>query len=173
MDDTNQIVEILEGIWPRNKAKGLYAQVALCQDIDAGRFGLDASEKFLSGCWFLAPKEADFYKFRFSFFVHPSVRASDEDTISPKEVLGEKYRPFHAIAEFLNNAGIGVIYVTTLTQNGELPLENIMTRNYEAIEWNFDSFQNGKFAPNNSSEFFEEWSGNRGRASRGNEWQTQ
>lgn len=128
MSKTTQITDILESFWPPNKAKGLYAQTRLIDDGKSGAFGRDASEKLFGGCWFFAPKGPDFYKFRFSFFVDPIVRKTGSSVGHPKELLGEKYRPFHAIAEFLKNTGIGVVYVVTSTADGQLPLEMIKNR---------------------------------------------
>ena len=104
---TQNIVEILEALWPKNKAKGLLAQMVFSNEIDSGVFGSDASEKLVPGCWLLAPKEYNFYKFRFCFFTHPEVLADDVLDSNPKTLLGDMYRPFHAVAEFMNAAGVG------------------------------------------------------------------
>lgn len=165
MNGVHTITEILDDMWPRNKAKGQYAQTTLTSNIFDGSFGPDAREKFFSGCWFLAPREAQFYRFRFSFFVHPSVKRIDETPATPREILGERYRPFHAISEFLNNGGIGVIYVVARTQDGTLPLQQISRRNYRDITWTFASFENGEFVQRDALDFFEEWHGGRGRPS--------
>lgn len=176
MNGTHTIIEILDDMWPRNKAKGIYAQTTLTRDVLAGTFGSDAYEKFFSGCWFLAPKETEFYKFRFSFFVHPSVKRTDETSANPKEILGERYRPFHAMSEFLNNAGIGAVYVVARTQDGALPLQQIGRRIYQGITWTFASFENGEFVQRDPSGFFNKWPGNRGRPTyrkRPDEWEVQ
>ena len=64
----NTIVKILQDFWPKNKAKGLLAQAILTNEIKENVFGKNGKDKFLPGCWLLAPKSIDFYKFRFSFF---------------------------------------------------------------------------------------------------------
>lgn len=169
MSANPMIVNILENFWPKNKAKGLLAQTILMQEVAAGDFGPEAEEKLLTGCWLLAPKGADFYKYRFCFFVHPRVmRAADEFT--PKAVFGDLYRPFHAIAEFMNNAGIGVLYVVPVTETGELPLDEILARGFTNINWVFLSFQNGEFIERDPREFFDRWPGDRGRAGNATAW---
>lgn len=172
MDIRSKIVEILEDFWPKNKAKGLLAQTIFSQEIEANNFGRDAKEKHLSGCWLISPKSTDFYKFRFCFFVHPKVIKSAEITAEIKELLGEKYRPFHAIAEFMNNAGIGIVYVIVHTVNGDLQFGKIKERNFESINWHFFSFEGDSFVTRDPVKFFERWEGNRGRASYGHGWDT-
>lgn len=168
-----KIVEILEAFWPKNKAKGLLAQTVFKHEIEEGGFGRDAKEKTLSGCWLLAPKESDFYKFRFCFFVHSSVMKTSETENDPKNILGDTYRPFHAISEFMCNAGIGVVYVIPTTENGELPLDEIKNRNFENIRWKFFTFENGNFVSKDPIAFFGEWAGSRGRAGPGSAWDPQ
>lgn len=170
MSNNSKIVEILENFWPKNKAKGLLAQTIFSQEIESNRFGGDAKEKIIPGCWLIAPKGSDFYKFRFCFFVHPVVVKTDKVTGDIKTLLGEKYRPFHALAEFMHNAGIGVIYVIIHSEDGTLPLNEIKERNFENVNWHFFSFQNGIFVTRNPVEFFDRWEGSRGRASYGHGW---
>ncbi|HBR21061.1 MAG TPA: hypothetical protein DD713_00590 [Nitrospiraceae bacterium] len=167
------IVEVLENLWSKNKAKGLLAQAVLMQEISKGVFGEDAGDKIFSGCWLLAPKSTDFYKFRFCFFVHPSVLKLHDAGVTPKSILGDKYRPFHAITEFMDNAGIGTVYVVPSTDNGKLPLESFKNRNFSGIAWQLFTFENGEFISREPQEFFTRWAGNRGRASSGTQWEPQ
>ncbi len=170
MNNSDDIVSILEDFWPRNKAKGLLAQTILSEEIEKRNFGEDAEEKLMPGCWLISPKRADFFKFRFAFFVHPYVLKSGSLTTDLRVLLEEKYRPFHAISEFLNNAGIGVIYVIVHTTNGVLPFKEIKNRIFENINWTFYRFNNGEFSEINPVEFFEKWDGTRGRPSYGGNW---
>jgi len=172
MNMKTEIVEILESFWPRNKAKGLLAQTIFSQEIEANSFGEDAKEKLLRGCWLIAPQNVDFYKFRFCFFIHPKVVKTNEIMIDIKKHLGGKYRPFHAIAEFMNNAGIGIVYVLVHTENGDLPFNKIKERNFEGINWHFFSIEGGNFVARDPVEFFGRWEGNKGRASYGGAWDT-
>ena len=168
--NNSDIVSILEDFWPRNKAKGLLAQTILSEEIEKGAFGKDAGEKLMPGCWLISPKSTDFFKFRFAFFVHPFVLKSGSLTTDLRTLLKEKYRPFHANSEFLNNAGIGIIYVVVNTTSGTLPFEEIKNRSFENINWTFYRFNNGEFSEIDSVEFFDKWDGDRGRPSYGGNW---
>ncbi len=170
MNISDEIISILEDFWPRNKAKGLLAQTILSEEIENGAFGKDAVEKLMPGCWLISPKSSDFFKFRFAFFVHPYVLKSGSLTTDLRTLLKEKYRPFYANSEFLNNAGIGIIYVVVNTTSGTLPFEEIKNRSFENINWTFYRFKNGEFREINSVEFFHKWDGNRGRPSYGGNW---
>lgn len=170
MSDNSGIVESLEGLWGSNKAKGLVAQGVFFEELKKGTFGTDASDKILTGCWLLSPKQSDFYKFRYCFFIHPKLVKTETKEIEPKEVLGDKFRPFFAVAEFMNSAGIGINYVITSTDNGEIPLEDIKAKRFQKLCWKFLCFQNGKFVQKDSVEFFQKWGGNKGRASYGKPW---
>ena len=170
MSNSDDIVTILEDFWPRNKAKGLLAQTILSEEIEKSTFGEDAGEKLMPGCWLISPKNADFFKFRFAFFVHPYVMKSGSLTTDLKALLKEKYRPFYAISEFLSDAGIGIIYVVVSTTSGTLPFEEIRNRSFENINWTFYRFRNGEFTEIDTVEFFERWDGDRGRPSYGGNW---
>lgn len=170
MNINSSIVEILETFWSRNKAKGLLAQTVYIDQVEKGIFGTDGKEKTFSGCWLLAPSEPDFYKFRCCFFIHPHVIKASELKNDTKQILGEEYRPFYAIAEFMQNAGIGVVYVVPITEDGELAFQEIKNNNFQNIRWVFFNFQDGLFVQRDPSEFFARWRGNNGRPSHGNPW---
>lgn len=172
-DRRADMVRILESLWPKNKAKGLLAQTMFYGDVKKEIFGTGINEKIIPGCWLLAPKESDFYKFRFCFFIHPCVIDSERHSISPREVFGERYRPFHAIAEFMNNTGIGVAYVIPTTEGCLLPLEQLGRGEFDVIRWRLFNFQNGNFIGKDPMEFFERWPGGRGRPSHGGQWEPQ
>ncbi|KJJ85795.1 hypothetical protein OMAG_000349 [Candidatus Omnitrophus magneticus] len=159
----------LEKFWPKNKAKGLLAQAVFTREAEKGIFGKEAKDKIYQGCWLLAPKSSDFFRFRFSFFVHPEVIKTGI-ILDPKALLGERYRPFHAITEFMNNAGIGLVYVLATTKTGEFDTCQMGKGNFSFIEWKFLSLRNGKFIEEAPCKFFGKWPGNRGRASIGGNW---
>jgi hypothetical protein len=164
---SQQVMEILQELWTKNKAKGLIAQGTLQEEVAKGSFGRDASEKIFRGCWLMAPTGTDFHKFRFCFFVHPSVlKAGDVgDSGDPCAILGKTmYRPFHGIAEFLAEAGIGVNYAVAVNRDGTLPLDAIKAHDYSGLEWRLFAFQNGRFSARNSFGFFSLWDGGRGHA---------
>ncbi len=159
----SDIVGILEGLWPKNKAKGLLAQSIFFDEISLGKFGSDANEKFFSGCWLLSPKEDDFFKYRFSFFIHPKILRTSDISTEPQTLLGSRYRPFHAISEFLNNAGAGVVYAIATTADGTLPLNDIKSGNHNVVQWKFYAFKNGRFESQEPMAFFSKWGGRGGR----------
>jgi hypothetical protein len=99
------IIDILQSLWQKNKVKGLLSQADFSNEIVTGVFGPDAREKVVPGCWILAPKEYESHNFRFCFFTHPEVLKDGNLDSSPKTLLGDRYRPFHAVAEFINTAG--------------------------------------------------------------------
>ncbi len=166
-----ELAAVLEGLWPKNKAKGLLAQTVLSGEVERGAFGGDARDKLMPGCWLVSPKEHDFFKFRFAFFVHPSIMRTETGPWTDlRSLLGEKYRPFHAVSEFLNSAGIGVIYAVPNTRDGTLPLTEVRNSNFENINWSLYRLSNGEFAEIGSREFFGRWEGERGRPSRGGDW---
>lgn len=166
-----EFVKVLEKFWPKNKAKGILAQTIFKEEMARGVFGADAKEKMMSGCWLFAPKSSDFFKFLFSFFIHPEIVKADAKEADLKAVLGDKYRPLYAIAEFMNNAGIGIIYAVPHTKNGKLEPRELKKLEFGNIEWQFLSFEEGKFISRDSTEFFNKWPGSRGRASRGGGWE--
>jgi hypothetical protein len=166
----NSTVELLESLWKSNKAKGLLAQGTFLEELERGNFGADAKEKIFSGCWTLSPKETDFYKFRYSFFIHPRITKTESKQIDPKELLGTLYRPFFAVAEFLNNASIGVNYVVTSSPDGQIPFDEIKAQRFNKLCWKFLNFQNGSFQEYDPFPFFQGWAGTKGRASKGATW---
>jgi hypothetical protein len=176
MGTSSEVVSILEDLWPKNKAKGLLAQSVFVRDVQSGTFGSEAIEKVTQGCWLMAPREVEFYKFRFSFFVHPSVERNDTAAKweSPRDALGDKiYRPFHAVAEFISEAGIGVNYVVPTTADGRMDLDRIAKRDYSELKWGFFEFVNGRFVPKDLSDFFEIWGGKGGKVVKGKCWENE
>lgn len=161
---TEKLAAILESYWPKNKAKGLLAQTIFMDEIKSGQFGGDSLEKIVSGSWLIAPKGSDYYRQRFAFLVHPIVLASAEYTKSIKNVLEEKYRPVHAIADYLDNAGVGFMYVVPICKDGVLPVKEISERNFDNIKWKFFRYINKDFSHIDGIEFFSKWDGDRGRA---------
>jgi hypothetical protein len=172
MSSNSSLVESLETLWPSNKAKGLLAQGLFFEELAKGSFGTGASEKIFPGCWLLSPKEKDFYKFRYCFFINPKLVKTETEKLEPKEVLGDKFRPFFAVAEFMNNASIGVGYVVVSTNDGQIPLDEIRARRFQKLKWKLLKFQNGEFMQEEPTAFFQKWAGDRGRATYGKTWDT-
>jgi hypothetical protein len=86
MSNDSGIVELLEGLWGSNKAKGLVAQGVFFEELKKGTFGTDASDKILAGCWLLSPKQRDFYKFRYCFFIHPKLVKTETKDVPPSHL---------------------------------------------------------------------------------------
>ncbi len=163
MPNKTQIVEIMELFWPKNKAKGLLAQARLFGEVLQGKFGPDANDKLLSGAWLFAPKGGDFYKFRFSFFVHPAVFNIQTVGNDLRTILGNKFRPLLAISEFLENAGVGVVYTLPCTDDGNLPYTNLKNKSFTDIHWKGFIYENGNFVEKDLNAFFGLWGGGTGR----------
>lgn len=159
MDSKDEIIKLLQSLWPKNKAKGLLAQSIFQKDILAGSFGSDANERIFEGCWLLAPKANNFYRFRFCFFIHPKILDTASGHTNLSDLIGNRYRPFHAISEYMKNSGIGVLYAVPTARNGILPVGDLITRNFGAIEWKIFSFQNSSFIQIDTDLFFQNGQG--------------
>ena len=155
-----ELVAYLESLWPENKAKGLLAQLRFKREIRSG--GLSGyRRKFFDGCWLLAPKREDFFKFRFCFFVHNHTVDRDmPDEIDVSELINDEWR-FHMIAGFLRRAGLGVFYVVALASGGE-PIP-------DDLNWMIYKYADERLHAIDSEDFFGRWPG-RGRPSRGRGW---
>jgi hypothetical protein len=169
--EKEQKIEMLKNVWPKNKAKGLLAQISLFEKFENKEFGENAKDKLMPGCWLLSPKEENFFKFRFAFFVHPTVLLDlkGNSELKIKDLLGEKYRPFYSISLFLNKAGIEVIYVIPNLNNKQDTLKS-KNGKFEDMEWIFFRFTNEDFYHINPEKLFKNWIGNSGRPSRGGNW---
>jgi len=170
VDSQDGIIKLLQSLWPKNKAKGLLAQSVFQKDILSGSFGSDANERIFEGCWLLAPKASNFYRFRFCFFIHPNILDSASDQTNLGDLLKNRIRPFHAISEYMSNAGIGVLYAVPTARDGILPIGDLINKNFSAIEWKIFSFQNSSFIQIDTNRFFSKWAGNRGRLGNATGW---
>lgn len=90
---------------------------------------------------------------------------------NPKDLLGDMYRPFHAVSEFMNNSGIGIGYAIPSTDSGGFPFSELGKRQFSNVRWNLYCFCGGHFEPVDADTFFGKWDGDRGRASWGDEWE--
>jgi len=99
--DREMLVSYLERYWSENKAKGLLAQALFRREVMRGSFSR-YRRKFFDGCWVLAPKRGDFFRFRFCFFTHPALfHGSPGDRMEPEDIMGEaeglKFRNYEGI----------------------------------------------------------------------------
>lgn len=172
---SDDLVDILKLLWPRNKAKGLLAQARFFGDVASGRFGADAANKFFPGCWLLAPKTDQFFRLRFCFFVHPQIiKTTDlpDSTNLSYFLKPDFYRPFLALTDFLYEASFGIAYCVFHNQSGEIPLADIRAKRFETLQCKIYAYTGDVFRPHDAKEFFSEsyWPGNRGRSNAGGQW---
>jgi hypothetical protein len=151
-------------IWNQNKAWGLAAQAQFQNEITDGIFKQHA-RKLFHGCWLISPKSIGFHKFRFCVFVHDKLVKHSSDEIEPKLLLGENDRPFYAIAEYMKNAGVGIIYAVPSAMTHEFSFDTFAQKDYSSVTWNLFFYEKEKLVKKPDRNFFEEWEGNRGRAS--------
>jgi hypothetical protein len=163
--DKKKLVDYLERYWTENKAKGLMAQLLFEREVKNGIYS-EYRRKFFSGCWVLAPKRGDFFRFRFCFFIHPALLQDvPSNDIEPEDILGEtEGLKFRMVAGFLIRAGMGVVYVIP-TGKDPLPPEN--------IQWFLYRYNDEKevLRQINADTFFSRWGGV-GRPGYGETWST-
>jgi hypothetical protein len=162
MDSADNYVDFFETIWKQNKAWGLAAQVQFENEIADGIFR-EHSRKLFHGCWLVSPKTIGFHKIRFCVFVHDKL-INSPDEIDPKLLLGEKDRPFYAIAEYMKNAGVGIIYAVPSAVTPEFSFEAFARKDFSSVIWNLFFYEKEKLAKKPDSSLFQYWEGNRGRA---------
>jgi len=156
-----EFVKYFRMVWNQNKAKGLKAQVYFDDEMHHGYLQKHA-DKIFDGCWLISPRSFESYKSRFCVFVHDALLETSESEVDPKTILGSKWRPFYAIAEYMNNAGFGVVYAIPTTKNGRLDFDSLFKKDYSGISWSLYFYQDEKFFRKNEEEFFSRWNG-RGR----------
>lgn len=163
MSGKKEYIEYFEKLWTRNKAMGLAAQIHLEDEMQTGSFKKH-SGKLFQGCWLLSPNSRDSYKFRFCFFVHNKLLKTIPDELDPRTLLADRSRPFYAIAEYMNNAGVGVVYAIPTADDGLINFRSIYDRDYSSIKWNLFLYENEKLVRKSESELLGYWAG-RGRPS--------
>lgn len=156
MVTAGELVGRLEKLWPENKAKGLLAQIRFRFEMRSG-FLSEYRDKFFEGCWLLAPKREDFFRFRFCFFVHGTAVAASvlRDELDPAALMEGQWR-FHRVAGFLRKAGMGVFYAVP---SGD-PLRP---------EWRIYRYENERLRAVDARRLFRNWPGT-GRPSGGKGW---
>ena len=162
--DNGKHISYLQGIWSQNKARGLTAQANFITEFDTGTFTKHKG-KFFHGCWLLSPKSIDYYKSRFCIFVHDSLLKPLPDETDPLSLLTDEGRPFYAVSEFMKKAGIGVAYAVASDEDGVMDFDSILKRDYSSLTWNIFLYEGESLVKKNTAQFFDQWMGNKGRAS--------
>ena len=164
MSGGGKFVEYYETIWNQNKARGIYGQAQFENEFIEGKFRKHA-KKLFHGCWLISQKSIDFHKFRFCVFVHDKILKEMADKIDPSSLLGRKDKPFYAVAEFMKNAGVGIIYAVPTAPAGKLTFESLLDKDYRIPAWHVLFYENEKLVKKaHSLDFFSGWEGKRGRA---------
>lgn len=149
-----------------NKARGMVSECSL-ESFVINQVPTHAN-KYLSGGWLISPKTVESSRYRFVVFVMPHLY---NDEIELEYAINEKQadRAFQGLATYLTQSAIGVIVsgATIRESNDLFELEE----NSLNLRWTNFSYTNERLNRNVNNEPFTKWAGNRGRASRGNEWQ--
>lgn len=152
----DEIVQYLEKIWPENKAKGLLAQIKFKSELQRGSLSRHP-EKFFEGCWLLAPKREDFFKFRFCFFVHDTIINSElPSELNPRDLITESWR-LHMVAGFLRKAGMGVFYAFPFGKS------------FKNLGWKIYKYKDERLHAVDAKKLFQNWLGV-GRPSSSHGW---
>ena len=163
--EKSELLSYLEKYWTENKAKGVMAQILFRKEVKDGIYS-EHRRKFFNGCWILAPKREDFFKFRFCFFVHPILleKTPAGNELVPEDIMGEaEGLKFRMVAGFLTRAGMGVIYAIP-TGKSLLPPEGIRWFLYR-----YDD-RKEKLHMIDVAKFFSRWRGS-GRPGHGGKWE--
>ena len=169
MSNKKEFIEFFEKVWSKNKAMGLAAQAHFEDELNNGKLKKHA-DKLFHGCWLISPKGIDSHRFRFCIFVHGKLLKNTSDEIDPRTFLEDRSRPFYAIAEYMNNAGIGVIYAIPSSDSGEFDFDAMFEKDYSSIKWDLFSYENEKLVKKNATEFFDKWEGTGRPSYRKDKW---
>ena len=154
MDGKEGYIKYFEKVWSKNKARGLAAQIKFEKEMQNGEFRKH-KDKLIHGCWIISPKLHDSHKFRFCVFVHDELLKKTNIT-DPKSLFKDN-GSFYAIAEYMENAGIGIIYAVPTTQSGDFNFEALYNKDYSFINWDLYFYENEEFVKKNADQFFDKW----------------
>ncbi len=150
----------LQQFLQHNKARGMVAELALSHEL--GIVDSPVQQKLLPGGWFLSPKIENFHTHRYVVFMMPLLYENEAELQSAVRQL-EYDRGWQALATFLSVSGIGIIVSGAWTAHQTPDLNMLSWRNFVYKDERLKATQDD--AP------FISWPGNRGRASKGTEWQ--
>ncbi len=143
-----------------NKARGMVAEIALAEFLrdDVGA----AARKLLPGAWLVSPKTPEASRHRYALFVLPELQRDESEVLATIGTY-ERDRGFQSLATFLAGSGIGVIVSAAIATTAWPDPAALAWRNYV--------YRDERLAIQVGNAPFEDWPGNRGRASAGTEWQ--
>lgn len=153
------IIPYLQRFLTHNKARGMVAELALVSELGSGQH----SHKLLTGGWLLAPKIDQFQRYRYLISVLPHLYRDVDELDAAADKL-EQDRGWQGLATFLSQSGVGIITVGAWSPDSSGSLDKLNWRNF--------IYQNERLIPTEGDEPFLSWPGGRGRASRGDEWQS-
>ena len=153
-------IAYLQQFLPHNKARGMIAEISLAHEI--GLVGEPSLEKLLVGGWLLSPRTMPSQNYRFIVFVLPEMYQSpDEIAVAVRAYEGN--RGWQTLATYLSHSGIGVIISAAWSDNPIAPIENMQWRNFV--------YRDERLHPSEGDQPYSLWPGDRGRPSRGGQWQ--
>lgn len=156
----DEMVRFLQRFLTHNKARGMVAELALQSEL--GISGSLAESKLLSGGWLLSPKVDGAPHYRYWISVLPRLY-NYPDELHNAILNLERNRTWQAVATFMAQSGLGVIV------SGALPPSPVMS--LENLRWQHYRYQNETLYPVEDEGPFASWPGDRGRASKGDDWQ--
>jgi len=157
----DQVIDYLKRFLAYNKARGMVAELAL--DSEIGIHNSPSQQKLLPGGWILSPKIENFHHNRYLISVLPSLH-TDLDELKKNIATLELDRGWQALATFLSRSGIGIIVSGAYTNARQINLDNLI--------WQHHIYRDERLLPTSGDNPFALWPGTRGRASKGNEWQS-
>lgn len=155
-----QAITYLQQFLTQNKACGMVAELAIESELDLGF----SANKLLAGGWLLSPRVENFAEYRYVVFVLGQLNSTEDDLLHSITQL-EQDRTWQTVATFLTAAGIGIIFSGSITQTENLQIET--------LHWHHFTYKNERLKPTEGDLPFSAWSGSRGRASKGGEWNSE
>jgi hypothetical protein len=144
-----------------NKARGMVSECSLEVHLKSQNETL--ASKFLPGGWLISPKTEESSRYRFVISVMPHLYESESELDAAIQAR-ETDRGFQALARFLTKSAIGVIVAGAVSSNVDANPSQLNWKNYSYIDEGLRA--------NLENEPFIRWPGGRGRASAGNQWQS-
>jgi hypothetical protein len=156
----DQVIDYLKRFLTHNKARGMVAEMALEREL--GIKNSPSQQKLLAGGWILSPKVENFHQYRYQVSVMPNLYTTANE-LHQSVTLLENDRGWQALATFLSTSGIGIIVSGAWSDQSTHSLDHLI--------WQHHIYHDERLIATNGDKPFALWSGTRGRASKGSEWQ--